>query len=109
MQVLDHVARNEIGQANETCFTLVEDTNLHLLFHVKCYIILGGLADIPSVAAMHFEDAEWAFEKLWENRDEGEDEEIVEHGTMITTGLIRSLRYTGDQESFQHQGMVRNG
>ncbi len=87
MQVFLHVKEHEERQAREACYTLLKETDPHLLFQVQCYIMLAGFADISPVAEKHFKDANRVCEQLWKSRNEGEEKKILTYGAIIAEGL----------------------
>jgi len=82
-----HVRNDDIGKARDVYNTMLKEPDLHLLFQVKCLIMLAGFADIPPIAEKHFNDANQACEELWVNKKEGDEEEILVYATIIQQGL----------------------
>ena len=72
--------------ARELCDEMLQEPDIHLFYQVKCHLMLAGFADIPPVAEIHFNEAKKFCTQLYENRKDGEEEEILTYRAMIDDG-----------------------
>jgi hypothetical protein len=66
---------------------LLQDSDLHLFYQVKCYLMPAGLADIPPAAESHLNQADRLCTQLYEGRKVGEAEEIKTYREIINSSL----------------------
>jgi hypothetical protein len=67
-------------------YILLQESDIHLYYQVKCHLMLAALADIPPVAEEHFNEADRLCTELYESRKAGEEEEILTYRAIITGG-----------------------
>ena len=72
--------------ARELCNEMLQEPDIHLLYQVKCHLMLAALADINPVTEMHFNKADKFCTQLYESRKDGEEEEILMYRSMINDG-----------------------
>ena len=85
-QVFCHIHEEDESRARDICIGLLENNDLHLFFQVKCHLMLAILAETPPHAEHHFKEAALLCTRLYENRNDGEEEEISAYQQIISDG-----------------------
>lgn len=73
-------------RARELYNEMLQEPDIHLLYQVRCHLMLAALADIPPLAEIHFNKADKFITQLYESRKDGEEEEILIYQAMINDG-----------------------